>query len=52
MNPLFKARYLYKPLQHMNSGTLALEKPSFTFIYVLVTSEGNNPAVSVKTAFM
>lgn len=45
MNPLFKARYLYKPLQHMNSGTLALDKPSLIIIPVLMKS---NLAVSLS----
>ena len=47
MNLLFKARYLYKPLQHMNSDTLALDKPSSIFISVFMKSEGNKLAVSV-----
>ena len=46
MNPLFKALYVYKPLQHMNSGTLASDKPSFIITPVLMKSEGNNLAFS------
>ena len=48
MNPLFKARYLYKPQQPMSSGTLALDKPSFIIIPVLMKSEGNNRVVSLS----